>query len=167
MIDGNEVMIDEGEKEKKRERRLHGEIKLCWSTCDYYQVTLLPSHYFSPFVPISKLPAIDSSIEYLTDLEGTQVTFDAVTEPPFNFPAQKWIILEKLGEDSNRLTKEDIAAELGPSNTSGKFLCRPASEEDDNIPAFLRIYQQLPIAGTERRKPLYGLDRLSTPLPTT
>lgn len=62
-------------------------------------------------------------MEYLTNLEGTQVTFDAVAEPPFIFPAQKWIILEKLGEESNRLTMED---------TAGKFLCRPASEEDDN-----------------------------------
>jgi hypothetical protein len=95
---------------------------------------------------------MDSSMEYLTDLEGTQVTFDTVAEPPFNFPAQKWIILEKLGEESNRLTKEDIAAELGPSDTAGKFLCRPASVEDDNRRAFLRIYQQVPIAGTEMKK---------------
>jgi hypothetical protein len=132
---------------------------------------LLPSHYFyylSPisshscvsshsstlapflfFVPTTKLHAMDSSMEYLTDLEGSQVTFDAVAEPPFNFPAQKWIILEKLGEVSNRCTKEDIANGLGPSDTCGKFLCRPASEEDDNRRAFLRIYQQVPIAGTE------------------
>ncbi|KAJ5210975.1 hypothetical protein N7491_010790 [Penicillium cf. griseofulvum] len=54
---------------------------------------------------------MDSSMEYLTDLEGTQ----------------KWIRLEKLGEESSRLTKEDTAAELGPSDTSGKFLCRPAT----------------------------------------
>ncbi|KAJ5918126.1 hypothetical protein N7454_010501 [Penicillium verhagenii] len=59
-------------------------------------------------------------MEYLTDFEGTQVAFDAVTEPPsFNFPAQKWIILEKLGEESNRLTKEDITAGLGPSDSTG------------------------------------------------
>ncbi|CRL26683.1 unnamed protein product [Penicillium camemberti] len=95
---------------------------------------------------------MDSSTEYLTDLEGTQVTFDAVAEPPFSFPAQKWIILEKLSEESNRLTKEDIAAQLGSSDTAGKFLCRPASEEDDNRRAFLRIYQQVPIAGTETKK---------------
>ncbi|KAJ5970800.1 uncharacterized protein N7479_000718 [Penicillium vulpinum] len=94
---------------------------------------------------------MDSSMEYLTDLEGTQVTFDAVADPPFNFPAQTWIILEKLSEDSNRLTKEDIAAELAPSDTAGKFLCRPASEEDDNRRAFLRIYQKVPIAGTETK----------------
>jgi hypothetical protein len=95
---------------------------------------------------------MDSSIEYLTDLEGTQVTFDAVAEPPFNFPAQTWIILEKLGEDSNRATKEDVDKGFGPSDTWGKFLCRPASEEDDNRRAFLRIYQQIPIAGTEAKK---------------
>lgn len=107
---------------------------------------------FLPFVSIPKLPAMDSSIEYLTDLEGTEVTFDAVAEPPFNIPAQKWMILEKLGEESNCLTKEDIAAELGPSDTSGEFLCRPAGEEDDNRRAFLRIYQQVPIAGTAAKK---------------
>lgn len=91
-------------------------------------------------------------MEYLTDLEGTQVTFDAVTEPPFNFPAQTWIILEKLDECSNRLTKEDIANDLGPSDTAGKFLCRPASAENENRRAFLRVYQQVPIAGTETKK---------------
>ncbi|KAJ5920209.1 hypothetical protein N7516_011067 [Penicillium verrucosum] len=95
---------------------------------------------------------MDSSREYLDELEGTQVTFDAIAEPPFNFPAQKWIIIEKLGEDSNCLTKEDIAADLGPSDTSGKFLCRPVTKEDDNRRAFLRIYQQVPIAGTETKK---------------
>ncbi|KAJ6125605.1 hypothetical protein N7471_012922 [Penicillium samsonianum] len=95
---------------------------------------------------------MESSMEYLTDLEGTQVTFDAVTEPPFNFPAQTWIILEKLDECSNRLTKEGIANDLGPSDTAGKFLCRPASAENENRRAFLRIYQQVPIAGTETKK---------------
>ncbi|KAJ5826686.1 hypothetical protein N7447_003449 [Penicillium robsamsonii] len=70
---------------------------------------------------------MDLSMEYLTDLKGTQVTFNAVTEPLFNFPAQAWIIFKKLDEESNRLTKEDSAAGLGPSDTSGKFLCRPAT----------------------------------------
>lgn len=91
-------------------------------------------------------------MEYLTDLEGTQVSFDAFAKPPFNFPAQKWTILKKLSEESNRLTKEDIATELGPSDTVGKFLCRPANEKDDGRRAFLRIYQQVPIAGTETKK---------------
>lgn len=100
-------------------------------------------HILLPFVPISKLPTMDSSMEYLTNLEGTQVMFDAIAEPPFIFAAQKWIILEKLGEELNRLTKED---------TAGKFLCRPASEEDDNRRAFLHIYKQVPIAGTETKK---------------
>lgn len=98
---------------------------------------------------------MDSSIQYLNDLEGTQVMFDAVAKPPFIFPAQKWIILEKLSEDSNRLTEEDITAQLGPSDTVGKFLCRPASEDEndnDDRRAFLRIYQQVPIAGTETKK---------------
>ena len=93
-----------------------------------------------------------SYMEYLTDLEGTHVTFDALVEPPFNFPAQKWTILEKLGESSNRLTKEDIAAGFGLSDTVGKFLCRPSSEKDDGRRAFLRVYQQVPIAGTETKK---------------
>ena len=91
-------------------------------------------------------------MEYLTDFEGTQVTFDAFAKPPFNVPAQKWTIVEKLSEESNRLTKEDIAAGFGPSDTVGKFLCRPSSEKDDGRRAFLRIYQQVPIAGTEAKK---------------
>ena len=107
---------------------------------------------------------MDSSIEYLTDLEGTQVTFDAVAEPPIEFPAQTWMILEKLEEESNRLTIEDIVAELGPSDTAGKFLCRPAGEEDDNRRAFLRIYQQIPIAGTETKKAaIRGRQAVDTP----
>ncbi|KAJ5947652.1 hypothetical protein N7466_000667 [Penicillium verhagenii] len=56
---------------------------------------------------------MDSSMEYLTDLEGAQITFDAITEPPFNFPAQKWIILEKLrssGKTGTETKKAGIRA---------------------------------------------------------
>ena len=120
-----------------------------------YAITI-KSLLFYPHILLTLCPHLQAScylsMEYLTDLEGTQVTFDAVAEPPFNFPAQKWTILEKLSEDSNRLTKEDVAAGFGPSDTIGKFLCRPASEGDDGRRAFLRIYQQVPIAGTETKK---------------
>ncbi|CAG8268624.1 unnamed protein product [Penicillium salamii] len=95
---------------------------------------------------------MSSSTEYLRGLEGTLVTFDAVTEPTFSLPAQTWIIMKKLGEESKRLTSEDIARGRGPSDTAGKFLCRPAGGKDDGTRAFLRIYQQIPIAGTESKK---------------
>ncbi|KAJ5413434.1 hypothetical protein N7465_005739 [Penicillium sp. CMV-2018d] len=90
-----------------------------------------------------------SPLEYLTDLEGTEITLDAVTEAPLHIPAQTWVIVEKLREDPCWLTREDASDGIGVSYTSAKFLCHPAGPSNETKFAFMRIYQQVPIAGTE------------------
>ncbi|OQD62456.1 hypothetical protein PENPOL_c012G02445 [Penicillium polonicum] len=83
-----------------------------------------------------------SPLEYLTDLEGTEITLDAVTEAPLHIPAQTWVIVEKLREDPCRLTREDVSDGIGVSYTSAKFLCHPAGPSNETKLAFMRIYQQ-------------------------
>ncbi|KAF7128473.1 hypothetical protein CNMCM5793_003203 [Aspergillus hiratsukae] len=58
-----------------------------------------------------------------------------------------WIITEKLSEDPRQLTQKDSDDGLGPSFTGAKFLCHRA--DDPTKIAFMRIYLQVPIAGTE------------------
>ena len=90
-----------------------------------------------------------SPLEYLIDLEVTEITLDAVTEAPLHIPAQTWVIVEKLREDPCRLTREDVSDGIGVSYTSAKFLCHPAGPGSETKLAFMRIYQQVPIAGIE------------------
>ncbi|KAJ5484499.1 hypothetical protein N7453_011967 [Penicillium expansum] len=93
-----------------------------------------------------------SLLEYLTDLEGTEVTLDAVTEGSLHFPAQTWVIVKKLEENPCRLTQKDVTDGMGISDTFAKFLCRPAGPGNETKLAFMRIHQQVPIAGTEFKK---------------
>ncbi|KAJ5528584.1 hypothetical protein N7527_001977 [Penicillium freii] len=104
-----------------------------------------------------------SPLEYLTDLEGTEITLDAVTEAPLHIPAQTWVIVEKLKEDPCRLTREDVSDGIGVSYTSAKFLCRPAGPGNETKLAFMRIYQQVPIAGTEFKPRLRASQAVEEP----
>lgn len=91
------------------------------------------------------------SLEFLQGLEGTKVTFhsssETESESSFHFPPQTWIITEKLSEDPRQLTQKDIDDGLGPSFNAAKFLCHRT--DDPTKIAFMRIYLQVPIAGTE------------------
>lgn len=91
-------------------------------------------------------------LEYLTDLEGTEITLDAVTEEPLHFPAQTWVIVEKLEENPGPLTQKEVTDGIGISDTSAKFLCRPAGAGNEAKLAFMRIHQQVPNTGTEFKK---------------
>ena len=93
-----------------------------------------------------------SQIEYFTDLEGTEITLDAVIEEPLHIPAQTWVIVEKLREDPWRLTRKDVSDGMGVSYTSAKFLCHPAGPGNETKLAFMRIRQQVSNAGTEFKK---------------
>ena len=88
----------------------------------------------------------DAPLEFLSSLEGTEIAFQP-SGPPFDFPAQTWIIIEKLSEQASRMTQEDIDDGFGLSFTHGKFLCHRA--DDTTKIAFMRIYLQIPIVGTE------------------
>lgn len=93
-----------------------------------------------------------SQIEYLTDLEGTEITLHAVTEASLHIPAQTWVIVEKLRKDPWRLTRKDVSDGMGVSYTSAKFLCYPAGPGSETKLAFMRIRQQVSNAGTEFKK---------------
>ncbi|KAJ5858182.1 hypothetical protein N7455_009076 [Penicillium solitum] len=73
-----------------------------------------------------------SSPEILTRLEGTtiSITIDPSPDSPLH----------------------DVTNGLGPAYVAGKFLCRPASPGNPNLLSFMRIYKQIPIAGTEFEK---------------
>lgn len=104
-----------------------------------------------------------SQIEYFTDLEGTEITLDAVIEEPLHIPAQTWVIVEKLREDPWRLTRKDVSDGMGVSYTSAKFLCHPAGPGNETKLAFMRIRQQVPIAGTEFKPTLRASQAVEEP----
>ncbi|OQD90270.1 hypothetical protein PENSOL_c059G00330 [Penicillium solitum] len=104
-----------------------------------------------------------SQIDYFTDLEGTEITLDAVTEAPLHIPAQTWVIVEKLREDPWRLTRKDVSDGMGVSYTSAKFLCHPAGPGNETKLAFMRIRQQVPIAGTEFKPTLRASQAVEEP----
>ncbi|CAG8903157.1 unnamed protein product [Penicillium egyptiacum] len=61
--------------------------------------------------------------------------------------SRTWVITEKLSERAAPLTDHDVKMGRGSAKTVGKFLCYLA--EDPEQIAFMRIYQQIPITGTE------------------
>ncbi|KAJ5426926.1 hypothetical protein N7465_001996 [Penicillium sp. CMV-2018d] len=92
----------------------------------------------------------DFDARYLRRLVGTKVTtfydFDPLQQPSAS-PSASWIITEKLSERAVHLTQEDVDTGVGSPMTVGKFLCH--LEEDPTQIAFMRIYYQIPITGTE------------------
>ncbi|CEJ58336.1 hypothetical protein PMG11_06995 [Penicillium brasilianum] len=61
--------------------------------------------------------------------------------------ACSWIITEKLSESALYLAQDQVNMGAGPPMTVGIFLCY--LEEDPAQIAFMRIYYQIPITGTE------------------
>ncbi|KAF3014312.1 hypothetical protein E8E15_001807 [Penicillium rubens] len=62
----------------------------------------------------------------------------------------RWAIVSKLQERTNILSQQDVTDGLGPAYVTEKFLC--SSLDSSNTPAFMRVYKQVPIAGTEIKK---------------
>ncbi|KAJ5549854.1 hypothetical protein N7535_002203 [Penicillium sp. DV-2018c] len=60
---------------------------------------------------------------------------------------RSWIITEKLSERAEHLSQDEVDMGVGSPMTVGKFLCH--LEEDPTLIAFMRIYYQIPITGTE------------------
>lgn len=75
---------------------------------------------------------------------GTEVTFAAPS-------LQKWVIEEKLTEDVQQMTKWELDGGAGPPFAVFKYLCHSAA--NSNKKAFMRIYFQIPIEGTEYQRP--------------
>lgn len=61
------------------------------------------------------------------------------------------------------MTQEDVSDGTGVSYTSAKFLCRPASPGNETKLAFMRIRQQVPIAGTEFKPSLRASQAVEEP----
>lgn len=88
-------------------------------------------------------------LEFMSDLEGIEVTFHSSPNTSFTFPTQTWVIAEKLSESPSQMTQRNIDDDLGPSFTAAKFLCHRA--DNPAKMGFMRIYLQVPIIGTEFR----------------
>ncbi|KAJ5142875.1 uncharacterized protein N7515_001662 [Penicillium bovifimosum] len=85
--------------------------------------------------------------EFLCDLEGTGVTLDPPPEPPLHLPRQTWVIEKKLSERAQWMTQKDVDEGVGISYAAAKFLCHP--KENPTKKAFMRIYLQIPVSGTQ------------------
>lgn len=102
---------------------------------------------------------------FLSGLEGTEVTTDAKT--PFLLPSQTWVIIEKLSGNAFPMTQKDLDDGLGPAAyTAAKFLCHRVDDPTKET-AFMRIYLQIPIAGTELLNPGIRAKQAIPPLPHT
>jgi hypothetical protein len=111
----------------------------------------------------------DFDARFLRGLEGTKVTtfydIDHAQEPSAISPTasgiptsveslsppprscSSWIITQKLSEQAAYLTKENFDNGVGLPLTTGLFLCH--LEEEPAQIAFMRIYYQIPVTGTE------------------
>lgn len=92
--------------------------------------------------------------QFLVDREGDRITTQAKEEADdcLALPARTWVITEGLEERAIIMTQHDMDLQRGEGWTAGKFLCYDAADPQ-KTPAFMRIYAQLPIAGTEWSRP--------------
>ncbi|OOF98733.1 hypothetical protein ASPCADRAFT_2166 [Aspergillus carbonarius ITEM 5010] len=72
------------------------------------------------------------------------------TEPGTTIPLQQyqWVILQTCNEHEFQTPSEDLRDSPEPSMTCTLLLCKRAGP-DHPIQAYMRIYKQIPIAGTE------------------
>lgn len=77
--------------------------------------------------------------------EGSEITTEA--KPTLQLPSRTWIITKKLEELSHFMTQQDIDHDFKPGFAAAKFLCH--LKDDPKKLAFMRIYRQIPILGTE------------------
>ncbi|RHZ49219.1 uncharacterized protein CDV56_104980 [Aspergillus thermomutatus] len=101
--------------------------------------------------------------EFLCGLEGTDVTLDPPSEPPLHLPRQTWVIDKKLSERSQSMTQQDVADGLGLPFAAAKFLCH--RKENPSKKAFMRIYLQIPVIGTQYQSPQIRRKQAAKPQP--
>ncbi|CAI7611502.1 unnamed protein product [Penicillium glandicola] len=85
-----------------------------------------------------------STMAYSELYIGTEVSFTAPSP-------QKWVLEEKLTEDFQRVIPREFDDSSGPAFTVFKYLCH--STTDPYKKAFMRIYFQIAITGTEYQRP--------------
>ncbi|KAJ6160247.1 hypothetical protein N7497_004784 [Penicillium chrysogenum] len=113
----------------------------------------LPSLPLRPPPPGVSPPAASSSPASSLS-RPRPATASSATAPTLSFSGspppgigRSWIITERLSERAVHLAQEDVDMGVGCPMTVGKFLCH--LEEDPTQIAFMRIYYQIPISGTE------------------
>ncbi|KAJ5783372.1 uncharacterized protein N7518_009049 [Penicillium psychrosexuale] len=89
--------------------------------------------------------------DLMGDLVGTEITTDAKTETNLLLPSATWVITAKLNEISHPGDQHDIDKGFGYPYVAAKFLCY-RKDDPAQRPAFVRIYQQIPITGTQISK---------------
>lgn len=80
-------------------------------------------------------------------IEPSQATTSPATLSASSGIFRTWVITEKLVERAAPMTDHDVKMGRGSPKTVGKFLCHLV--EDPRQVAFMRLYQQIPITGTE------------------
>lgn len=86
---------------------------------------------------------------YLSRLLGTKVTVNLWPPPTTGPVSETWEIIEKIKEEINVVHELDTG--MGPAYARGEFRCR--SSEDGKKLAVLKIYKQIPFAGSEGDDP--------------
>ncbi|KAJ5861475.1 uncharacterized protein N7529_008785 [Penicillium soppii] len=81
-----------------------------------------------------------------TASSATAPTLSTSGPPPPRI-GRSWTITAKLSERAVHLVQEDVDKGVGSPMTVGRFLCH--LEEDPTQVAFMRMYYQIPITGTE------------------
>ncbi|OOQ83574.1 hypothetical protein PEBR_35559 [Penicillium brasilianum] len=83
--------------------------------------------------------------------EPSRATTSAAAASPMIVTSSRisrtWVITKKLSERAVPMTDHDVKMGRGSARTVGKFLCHLTG--DPNRIAFMRIYQQIPLPGTE------------------
>lgn len=121
---------------------------------------------FYGFDPLQQPYAVSPSASAISSSAGTPpgVSHPVASPPPASLATDSsatvptislsgsgighsWVITEKLSERAVHLTQEDVDMGVGSPMTVGKFLCY--LEEDPTQIAFMRMYYQIPITGTE------------------
>ncbi|KAJ6151458.1 hypothetical protein N7470_007055 [Penicillium chermesinum] len=82
---------------------------------------------------------------YIWVSEGTETTTEA--KPKYQLPSRTWTIIKKLGELASFINQQDVNGGLKPGTAAAKFLCHLKGHPQKL--AFMRIYRQIPIDGTE------------------
>ncbi|KAJ5543440.1 hypothetical protein N7461_009443 [Penicillium sp. DV-2018c] len=104
----------------------------------------------SPFTappPGGSPPPASLATDSLAPASPTTAPILSFSDLPPPGTGRSWLITEKLSERAEHLSQDEVDMGVGSPMTVGKFLCH--LEEDPTQIAFMRIYYQNPITGTE------------------
>jgi hypothetical protein len=118
--------------------------------------------YLAFYSPIKTMNDPETA-EFLCGFEGTDITLDPPSEPPLYLPRQTWAIDKKLSERSQPMTQQDFTDGLGLPFAAAKFLCH--RKENPSKKAFMRIYLQIPVIGTQYQSPRIRRKQAAEPQP--